>query len=94
MRKNDKKLDNAIRVKLTEVCEYALDHTDGFLWLTHTVDYKKFPSSLLVRCVFADDSLGAAIKEAPLSTLIKNSLASAGIEIQKQQICYTAENIH
>lgn len=94
MRKSDKKLDNAIRAKLTEVCEYALEHTNGFLWLTHTVDYKKFPSSLLVRSVFTDDSLGAAIKEAPLSSLIKNSLTSVGIEIQQKQIRYTPENIH
>lgn len=94
MRKSDKKLDKAIRLHLTEVCDYALEHTQGFLWLTHTVDYKHFPSSLKVRCVFKPEFLTEAIKNTPLNSLIRDKLRSAGIDIQAKQICYTPEAIH
>jgi hypothetical protein len=52
MRKSDKKIDNRIRLSLTEVCEHALTHIQGFQWLTHHADYQRFPESLRVICVF------------------------------------------
>ena len=94
MRKSDKKLENAIRLQLTEVCEFALEHTEGFLWLTHTANFKHFPGSLEVRCVFAEDYLQTAIENTPLNELIKQNLKCASIDIQSRQIRYTAEVIH
>jgi hypothetical protein len=94
MRKSDKKLENAIRLQLTEVCEFALENTQGFLWLTHTADFKRFPNSLEVRCVFAEDCLQAAVENTPLNELIKQKLKCASIDIQNRQIRYTAEVIH
>ena len=44
MTKTDKKRDKAIREALTKACEIALQRNDGFQWLTHEVDYKRFPS--------------------------------------------------
>lgn len=52
MRKSDKKIDNALRSVLTEVCERALKDVAGFCWLTHTVDYQRYPQSLRITCVF------------------------------------------
>lgn len=52
MRKTDKKMDNQLRLKLTEVCEQALKDIAGFQWLTHLVSYDDFPNSLMVVCVF------------------------------------------
>lgn len=94
MRKTDKKLENTIRLALTEVCEYALDHTQGFLWLTHTVDYQRFPNSLEVRCVFGPESLHAAIQDRPLNSLITSKLKNVGIAIQGEKIRYTLDVIH
>lgn len=37
---------------LTEACETAKAEIVGFCWLTHTVDYRAFPSSLRVTWVF------------------------------------------
>ncbi|EGN75510.1 hypothetical protein A28LD_1123 [Idiomarina sp. A28L] len=55
MRKSDKKIDNEIIRKLTIVCEEA-KHTDsGFVWLTHEVNYQRFPQSLKVILVFDDE---------------------------------------
>jgi hypothetical protein len=93
MRKTDKKLDNTIRAELTEICEYALSHTQGFLWLTHTVDYQRFPSSLEVRCVFTPESLQAAIQDRPLNSLITSKLKNVDITIQSEKIRYTLEVI-
>jgi len=52
MRKTDKKIDNQLRLALTDVCETALKEIDGFQWLTHLVNYSDFPKSLKVICVF------------------------------------------
>lgn len=52
MRKTDRKLENNIRIALTSVCEEALKQIHGFQWLTHFVNYEKFPSSLKVICIF------------------------------------------
>ena len=52
MRKSDKKLDNQLRLVLTDVCEQALKEIEGFEWLTHQVNYSDFPNSIKVVCVF------------------------------------------
>lgn len=52
MRKTDKKTDNQLRKGLTDVCETALKNIKGFMWLTHLVNYEKFPTSLQIVCVF------------------------------------------
>ena len=35
MRKSDKKIENQLRLTLTDVCETALKRFNGFEWLTH-----------------------------------------------------------
>ena len=52
MRKTDKKIDKQLRETLTQVCDTALKDYCGFEWLTHTVNYSDFPSSLHITCVF------------------------------------------
>ena len=55
MRKSDKKIDNSIRQTLTALCENHLKDLFGFCWITHTVNYQKFPQSLQITCVFEHD---------------------------------------
>jgi hypothetical protein len=55
MRKTDKKTDQQIVRALTAVCESAKDDVEGFEWLTHEVDYQRFPESLQVTLAFAHD---------------------------------------
>lgn len=52
MKKSDKKLDNQIRTELTDLCDFATENCEGFTWLTHLVDYSRFPNSLKVVFVF------------------------------------------
>ncbi len=87
MRKSDKKLDNKLRVELTEVCESVLKQIKGFLWLTHIVDYDDFPSSLKVICVFdRNDNLNACLSGQQgkmLNKQIMTGLVKSGVNIKK-----------
>ena len=53
--KTQKKIDNNIRLALTEACEHFLEDVTGFQWLTHQANYDNFPDSLLITCVFDTD---------------------------------------
>lgn len=51
-KKQIKKTEKQIIEQLTKVCHLALAQIEGFVWLTHTVDYDQLESSLMVVCVF------------------------------------------
>lgn len=86
MRKSDKKLDNQLRMVLTQVCENALEEIEGFQWLTHIVNYSNFPKSLKIVCVFGtNESLDKyLLSEAnnQLQSLIKRELSNLGIQFK------------
>jgi hypothetical protein len=97
MRKTDKKIDNQLRLVLTDVCETALKEIDGFLWLTHLVDYSLFPKSLKVVCVFeTNDSLADFMSKdsrKDLESLIQLKLADIAVNLKKvtDHISYDTE---
>jgi hypothetical protein len=97
MRKTDKKLDNQLRVALTDVCEIALKESNGFQWLTHIVNYSNFPESLKVVCVFDTNanlnSFMAQNRNHRLSTLIQKKLYDVAININNiaDHISYDTE---
>jgi GTP1/Obg family GTP-binding protein len=45
-------IERRLVATLTEACETAKAEIAGFSWLTHEVDYGKFPASLMVVWVF------------------------------------------
>lgn len=89
MKKTDKALENTIVKVLTQVCEESLKAIDGFQWLTHLVNYKDFPRSLTVICVFETQNQIAKLLDSPqhedLMNNIINQLSSAGIQLPKKQ---------
>lgn len=89
MRKSDKKLENQLRITLTEVCEASLKEDTGFQWLTHTVDYQRFPDSLQITCMFdTPENLAGFLKsahKAALTELIRDKLDSVGIRLKKPE---------
>ena len=97
MKKSDKKIDNALREALTNVCEAALGSVEGFVWLTHLVNYNAFPNSLKIVCVFeTDETLSKAIEAKQddyFYTLINNELNAANIKLNKlrQQVSFDTE---
>lgn len=51
-KKQIKKTEKQIIEQLTKVCHLALAQIEGFVWLTHKVNYDQLQSSLIVICVF------------------------------------------
>lgn len=86
MRKSDKKIENQIIAALKGACELALDNIDGFVWLTHFVDYSSFPKSLAVVCVFDTNEnkskLFSSHSEKYLCSLINENLLAVGIQLK------------
>lgn len=84
MKKSDKKIEHAIRTALTNVCEQALETTEGFKWITHYVNYNNFPDSLSILCVFETDESLSVAKHSGADTCLKkhiqDELASHGID--------------
>jgi hypothetical protein len=96
MRKSDKKIDNNIRNVLNQVCEQALIEVNGFVWLTHKVNYDKFPASLSIVCVFElnDDLIQAksAAQDVFLTDLIVQKLSTLKIKVKSEkQISFDTE---
>lgn len=97
MRKTDKKIDNQLRLVLTDVCETALKEIDGFQWLTHVVNYTNFPKSLKVVCIFdTNESLSIFMsqdKRKDLESLIQIKLADLAVNLKKvtDHISYNTE---
>jgi hypothetical protein len=86
MRKTDKKIDNQLRLVLTQVCEIALKDISGFCWLTHLVNYANFPNSLKIVCVFdSNDKLAVFLEQnnnRKLNSLIQGKLLEAGVKVK------------
>ena len=97
MRKTDKKIDNQLRLALTDVCDTALKEIDGFRWLTHMVNYLNFPGSLNVVCVFETNDQLATFKtdenERKLTALIQMKLNAIGIKFKNvaKHVSYDTE---
>ncbi|QIR06019.1 MULTISPECIES: Fis family transcriptional regulator [Salinivibrio] len=86
MRKTDKKYDKAIREALTEVCELTMENIEGFEWLTHEVNYQRFPQSLIVRLMFKDQQTLASFKRSDDYQAVLNDiqtrLTAAGVTLK------------
>ncbi|MDG1122564.1 MAG: Fis family transcriptional regulator [Glaciecola sp.] len=97
MSKTTKKLDNNVIKALTIVCEAAKAQIDGFVWLTHTADYSRFPGSLKIICVFATDAqMTRAQSQSADQRLIQDvqqTLFKAGILLKnaKQHVTFDTE---
>lgn len=84
MRKSDKKREKQLIDCLNTVCEQALDiPLPGFAWLTHLVDYQRFPASLRVYCIVEP---GHPDSEQWLTHSVRSALMAAGIPINAAQV--------
>ena len=99
MRKSDKKIENQIRDVLTNVCEGTLKGFDGFLWVTHTVNFSSFPQSLKIVCVFDSNQDRTNFLEGSgqqkVAAVVQSAFNQAGIKLKNpdKHISYdTQEN--
>ncbi|EGU41909.1 MULTISPECIES: hypothetical protein [Vibrio] len=86
MRKSDKKIENQIRDVLADVCEDTLKGYDGFLWVTHTVNFSSFPQSLKIVCVFDSNQDRTNFLEADgqqqVASVIQSAFNQGGIKLK------------
>jgi len=86
MKKTDKKNEKLIVEALTAVCDIAISQVPGFQWLTHLVNYSRFPDSLTVVCVFATkDDLNQVLlakQDDFLRSVIREKLSAVNIPIK------------
>ncbi|WP_394246536.1 Fis family transcriptional regulator [Vibrio profundi] len=87
MRKTDKKIDKQLRDTLTELCESTLKSFDGFLWVTHIVNFSNFPQSLKVVCVFETNQQLVNFTDSQdskaFAQLMAQRLLQVGIQLKK-----------
>jgi hypothetical protein len=71
---------------LTEACETAKAEIVGFQWLTHDVDYQRFPASLRVIWIFASqaeqDAAIAKGQDRLMQELTATALRAAAIQLE------------
>lgn len=97
MKKTDKKNEKSISEALTEACHIALNQVAGFQWLTHRVNYSRFPDSLSVICIFDTNSeLASALlakQDDFLRSVIREKLSAVGIPIKDmvRQVSFDTE---
>ncbi|GLS90495.1 hypothetical protein GCM10007916_15620 [Psychromonas marina] len=94
MRKTDKKIDNQLRNLLTQICEVALQEIQGYKWVSHKVNYARFPESLVITCTFEDlYSAENAEQQGILLNLIQQKLRAANIELNnvRKQVFFTSQ---
>lgn len=97
--KTEKKIDNNVRLALTQVCDDALVKVEGFEWLTHQANYTNFPASLLVTCVFDTElAFAEATKNGDtlwLQKQIQSRLLKMGVRFKaiNKQIIFDTEEL-
>ena len=84
-KRDQTRMERQLSSCLREACEAAKAEIVGFSWLTHEVDYARFPESLQVSWIFATEAQRAqAIEEgqaARMQALTQAALAEAGIDM-------------
>ncbi|GAA0832522.1 hypothetical protein GCM10009112_19420 [Marinomonas arenicola] len=97
MKKSDKKLDKALREALTKVCDHLLGEVEGFVWLTHVVDFNRYPQSLKIVCVFEKEADVAELLSTQGDVLfyqcIEDELKGANLVIKnsRQSVSFDSE---
>ena len=85
MRKSDKKIEKQLRDGLTNVCDHLLDQALGFEWITHTVNFNRFPNSLRIICIFNSKNAEESFRHSPhcsdLLAVINHKLQQQGLPI-------------
>ncbi|MBD3894676.1 hypothetical protein IEI94_02245 [Halomonas sp. ML-15] len=79
------KMERRLSAALTDACEQAKPQLPGFCWLTHDVDYQRFPESLVVTWVFdTHPNLANALRGEARHCIVEltgEALAEAGLDV-------------
>lgn len=87
LKKNEhSKIERRLSRALRAACKVAENEVSGFAWVTHAVDYKEYPDTLMVTWVFdSPASLREAMENGVhdrLCTLTAEAFAKSGVRIE------------
>ena len=89
MRKSDKKIDNQIRIVLTDLCENKLKAIEGFQWISHKANYSQFPSTLVISCAFDNEehfnNTTTNTLKSDIAQWVKHALSKANVHLKDPQ---------
>lgn len=85
-KREQSRIERTLAATLTDACEAGKAEIVGFEWLTHDVDYQRFPASLRVIWVFASqaeqDAAIAKGQDRLMLTLTAAALEAAAIQLE------------
>ena len=85
-KREQSRIERTLAATLTEACEAGKAAIVGFQWLTHDVDYQRFPASLRVIWVFASqaeqDAAIAKGQDRLMQDLTATALQAAAIALE------------
>jgi hypothetical protein len=88
-KRDDARTERRLVASLTDACETAKAEIAGFSWLTHVVDYGRFPASLQIVWVFdtlADKELARTTgQNARMVELTAFALGDVDVELRPLQ---------
>lgn len=95
-KREQSRIERTLAATLTDACEAAKAEIVGFEWLTHDVDYQRFPASLRVIWVFASqaeqDAAIAKGQERLMQALTAAALQAADIALENPAVHVHADN--
>ena len=90
------RIERTLAATLTDACEAGKAEIVGFEWLTHDVDYQRFPASLRVIWVFASqaeqDAAIAKGQERLMQALTAAALQAADIALENPAVQVRLDN--
>ncbi|MDP2242521.1 hypothetical protein [Pseudomonas sp.] len=92
-KREQSRIERTLAATLTDACEAAKAEIVGFEWLTHDVDYQRFPSSLRVIWVFASQAeQDAAIAKG--QDRLMQALTAAALQAAEVALETPAAHVH
>jgi len=84
-KRDQTRMERQLSSCLSQACEAGKAEIVGFSWLTHEVDYARFPESVQVTWIFATEAQRALAigsgQAARMQTLTRAALAEVGIDM-------------
>jgi hypothetical protein len=92
-KREQSRIERTLAATLTDACEAAKAEIVGFQWLTHDVDYQRFPASLRVIWIFASQAeQDAAIAKG--QDRLMQELTAAALQTAAIQLDTPAAHMH
>jgi hypothetical protein len=92
-KREQSRIERTLAATLTDACEAAKAEIVGFQWLTHDVDYQRFPASLRVIWIFASQAeQDQAIARG--QDRLMQELTAAALQAAAIQLATLAAHVH